>query len=28
MFMKIMMKRIMNAFLIIGQSERHFDLVR
>ena len=28
MFMKIMMKRIVNAFHIIGQSEIHFDLVR
>ena len=28
MFMKIMMKRIVNAFHIIGQTSIHHDLVR
>ena len=28
MFMKIMMKRVINAFHIIGQNEFHYDLVR
>ena len=28
MFMKIIIKRIVNAFYIIGQNEFHYDLVR